>query len=270
MIDGGIGHRAVAFSVNATGGGVTVRTMISQRTTENIYGWNAGVQTVRKDDFVAISSWTPKTSKTQVFRKTTKGLVPIRNWGGSFNSRLIEKLPKCIIEFLKPKGGGPSYLPSGPWRANYDMNKTLDRDVILKFLHPYLAGDWLDYTVQEASKAPEQHLSVDWNSRKVQALPTTLDAHEEFWTDSKEPDSNVRVHNSMVWILIHRDGTVTTVEPEPTSGFHYVGNSRRIIETFKALPQQMPSTVVRAIKLNLGAYEKDEVSYGARWFLYKR
>ena len=269
LISEGIGHRAVAFMVDQKGD-VKIRAMISQKSTEKYYGWNSGVQSLKKDDFVVISSWTPKSEKIQVFRRTNRGLVPTRTHGGSYRCRLLERLPDSIRDFLKPRGGGPSYLPSGPWRAQYDMNENMQRKRIESFLKDYLSGDWFTYVVQEAQKAPEQHLIVDWHSHKVQSLPATLCAHEEFWTKSKDDDSDVYVYNSMVWVLIHSCGKIEIVEPDPTSGHHYTGPSRRIIETFRALPKTMPSTVVKAIKINLGAYEKDERSYGARWYLYKR
>ncbi len=270
MIVEGNGHRAVAFSVNPKTMEIKIRNMISQKNTEKHYGWNAGVQSIRNDDYVALSSWSAKSKRIQVYRKTSKGLVPTRNYGGSYNSRLIAKLPESIIKFLEPRGGGPSFLPTGPWRINYDMFKTLPREQIERFLiiskmHP----DWIEYLTNEALKVPEQHLITDWNSKHVKSLPKTLQAHEEYWTKTKESDSEVYVYNSMVWLLLFKDGSSRIIEPDPTSGHHYVGPSRRIIETFKSLPRTMPKDVVRAIQFNIGAYEKDERSYGVRWYLYK-
>lgn len=270
IIVDGKGHRAVAFSVNDKTNVLQVRNMISQKSTERIHGWNSGVQAIREGDYVALSSWCPKHKKIQVYRLTSKGLVPSRKYGGSFNSTLLDRLPKPIIDFLNPRGGGPSYLPSGYWRSNYDMIDTLSRPQIEAFLSEYLEGDWLSYTVEEAMKAPQQHLITSWSSRHVNPLPNKITNHMEYWIPSKEKADEPQVYNSMIWVLIHQDGTKELVEPKPTSGNEYVGPSRRITETFNELPKGMPTTVVRAIRINLGAYERDEQSYGARWYLYKR
>lgn len=271
MIHDGVGHRAVSFTVDESNGRVRLRTMISQKTTERIHGWNAGVQSVREGDFVAMSSWCKKHKKLQLFRVHANGkLIPSRKHGGSFNSPLLTRLPKCIIKFLEPCGGGPSYLPSGYWRSKYDMIESLPKLSIQSFLSQYLSGDWLDYTVAEALKVPQQHLITSWQSDYVKPLPTKIDNHMEYWVLEDNPNGDYLVHNSMIWILIHENGKHELVEMEPTSGHEYLGPSRRIVKTFDGTPKAMPSTVVKAIRINLGAYEKDERSYGARWFLYKR
>lgn len=271
MIVDGIGHRAVAFMVDDKTNIIRIRNMISQKSLEKIHGWNTSVQAIRDGDYVAISSWVGKAKpRIQVYRKTVKGLFPSQKYGGSLNSSLIPRLPKSIVGFLDPRGGGPSYLPTGYWRSNYDMLETNNRKQIEDFLSPFLKGDWLEFTVDEAMKSPSQHLITTWSSRHVKKLPTKITNHMEYWTQTKDPAADAMVYNSMVWVLVHQDGTTELVEPKPTSGHEYVGPSRRIVETFNELPKGMPTTVVRALQINLGAYERDERSYGARWFLYER
>lgn len=270
LIVGDVGHRAAAFTVNDNTGAIRIRNVISQKTTEDIHGWNASVQSVRIDDFVVVSTWNSKFRRTQVFRLTEKGLVPSRRYGGSINSTLIGRLPKPVVDFLQPKGGGPSYLPSGYWRSNYDMIDTLTRQKIHAFLSPYLEGDWLDYTVDEALKSPQQHLITSWSSRHVKLMPTKVTNHMEYWVADQEEETKPHVYNSMIWVFIHDDGKVEMIEPKPTSGNSYVGPSRRITETFNEPPKGIPATVARAIQINLGAYERDEQSFGARWYLYSR
>lgn len=269
MIVDGVGHRAVCFAMDSKTNAIVIRNMISQRTTEKIYGWNSGVQAIKSDDYVAISSWCQKQHKIQLYRNGPRGLTPIRNWGGNTVTKILSRLPESIAEFLKPKGGGPSYLPTGYWRSKYDMVEPLHRSQIEKFLREYLSQPWFDFTVQEALKVPHQHLITDWNCKHVKPLPSMITNHEEFWIEH-ESDSDYLVYNSMVWVLIHADGTKEFLEPVATSGNKYVGLSRRVTETFTGLPKSMPKTVVKAIQINLGAYEKNERSYGARWFLYKR
>lgn len=270
MIDDQNGHRAVCFTIDTKTNALVIRNMISQKTTEKIYGWNSGVQSLRVDDYVVISSWSDDgQTKLQLYRNNAKGLTPIRNWGGTTVGKILSRLPESITEFLKPKGGGPSYLPSGYWRSKYDMVDCLDRSQIEAFLSEYLIGEWLEYTVGEALKVPQQHLIMDWSCKHIKPLPSKITNHEEFWLQS-ENDPEYLVYNSMVWVLIHADGTKEFIEPAATSGNKYIGPTRRIVETYTGLPKGMPKTVVKAIQINLGAYEKDERSYGARWFLYKR
>lgn len=270
MIENGVGHRAVSFSIDPRNGNLYIRSMISLKNAEKYYGWNSGVQSLKIGDFVVISSWDNKRSKLELFRNTTKGLVSVRTFGGIPLSKIKDKLPPSIVDFLKPRGGGPSYLPTGYWRANYDMISTLPSTVITAFLSQYLTGQWLTYAIDEAAKVPEQHLITDWKSRHVKPLPKTMTNHCEFWEKELYSKEDYYVHNSNVWILIHANGEIELHEIDETSGHYYVGPSRRVVETFKAMPKVMPATVVKAIQLNLGAYEKDERSYGARWYLYKR
>lgn len=270
MIYDGVGHRAVCFAFDQKTNELKIREMISQKTTEKFYGWNSGIQVIKPNDFVAICSWDLKGQRLQIYRNSSKGLIAVRNWGGKRKADILSKLPEAIIDFLKPKGGGPSFLPSGYWRSKYDMVETLNREQIEKFLSKYLTGEWLDYAIDEAEKAPLQHLITDWDSRHVKPLPLMITNHEELWMASNDIDAECLVHNSMVWVLIHADGTQEFIEPKATSGHRYLGTSRKIVETFTALPKGMPKTVVKAIAINLGAYEKDDHSYGARWFLYKR
>lgn len=269
LIMDGVGHRAIVFALDRNDN-VFVRNQISQKNTEKYYGWNAGVQALKRDDFVVISTWNKRgTGRIQTFRKTGVGLRPIRTHGGSYQCRLLDKLPKCLLDFLKPRGGGPSFLPSGYWRANYDMINCANKNRIHTFLKNYLTDEWLDYVVNEAAKAPAQHLNFDWtSSTKTKPLPATLDSHEEYWCVKDGDDEHYKVHNSMVWVLIHANGKIDIKECKPTSGHRYTGQYRRIVETFTNLPEAMPKTVVKAIQINLGAYERDEQSYGARWYLY--
>lgn len=270
MISDGEGHRAVCFVIDQKTNELKIREMISQKTTEKYYGWNSGIQVIKPNDFVAICTWDLKGHRLQIYRNSSKGLTTVRNWGGKRKADILSKLPESIIEFLKPKGGGPSYLPSGYWRSKYDMIETMKQEQIEKFLSDYLEGEWLDYTVEEAGKAPLQHLITDWNSRHVKPLPTKITNHEEVWMADNSIESECLVHNSMVWVLIHANGKKEFIDPEATSGHRYLGSTRKVVETFTALPKGMPKTVVKAIQINLGAYEKDDRSYGARWYLYKR
>lgn len=269
MIVDGFGHRAVAFKVDEKTKGVTIRNVISQKTKEKIHGWNASIQTLRLGDYVIMSSWYGKHKKIQMLQNTKNGLRPSRTNGGSVNSILIPRLPKAIIEFLNPREGGPSYLPSGYWRSKYDMYTSVNKEEIEKFLKPYLDEKWLQYTVEQAAKVPFQHLIMDWNSIHVKPLPKSIENHMEYWVLDDYTDKPV-VHNSMIWVLKHTDGTIEIREPQPTSGHYYRGPTRRISETFTDAPKGMPNTVEQAIRINLGAYEKNDTSYGARWFLYKR
>lgn len=265
------GHRAVAFTYDpASSKKIVMRDMISICNTDKYYGWNASVQTLKVGDFVAIHSWGKGFRDLRLFRKGAKGLRPVRNYGGVYIKEVLSLLPKTILNFLAPRGGGPSYLPSGEWRSKYDMINTLDKPTIEAFLSQYLEGDWLTYAVEEALKAPRQHLITDWSSPHVKPLPNIITNHEEIWVEDAEKSEDYYVHNSMVWILLHFHGEKELVELEPTSGHFYVGKSRKIIKTYTGMPKALPSTVIKAVQINLGAYEKDERSYGARWFLYKR
>lgn len=271
LIDGNNGHRAVVFKYNPEDNKVVLRPMISIISTETYYGWNASVQALKIDDYIIISAWEGKKCEMKLFHKNVNGLKRVRNWGGTYVNKLLSKLPKNILEFLKPRGGGPSYLPSGLWRSKYDMNEKADINVIKKFISPYLSDqDWLDFVVGEAALAPRQHLIMDWESPHVKPMPLAMSNHEEIWVEDIADTSNYLVHNSMVWILLHENGDIEFVELEPTSGHFYTGKSREVIKTYTGMPKAIPSSVTKAIQINLGAYEKDERSYGARWYLYKR
>lgn len=271
LINGDAGHRAVAFVYDPTvPKRVIMRDMISICNTEKLYGWNASVQTLKVGDFVAIHSWGKGFKDLRLYRKGTRGLKNVRNVGGAYVKEVLSSLPLSIKQFLAPRGGGPSYLPSGEWRSKYDMNNTLDKPTIEAFLSQYLDGDWLAFTIEEALKAPRQHLITDWQSPHVKPLPSIIINHEEIWVEDAEKSEDYYVHNSMVWILLHENGDKEFIELEPTSGHFYVGKSRKIIKTYTGMPKALPSTVIKAVQINLGAYEKDERSYGARWYLYKR
>lgn len=263
-IDNGTGHRALV--VNWLNGKLQIRRVFTQHTRERIFGWNASMQCVVPGDYVLMKEWSlHKETAVRLYRFKGGKLTSVRS--KQTLSDILKLLPDILRLFLIRRNSGPSYLPPGPWREVYDMTERLTETTIRAFLEQWrVPGEWLDYIVQEAQRAPAQHLNTNWKGSQTKPLPAVLDNPGYVW-ESESGDE--WVHNSMVWILITAKGDVTIHDIPETSGHRCVGPTRRIVETFTGEVMPMPKDVVRAIKVNLGAYEENDRSYGARWYLYQ-
>lgn len=271
-INDGHGWRCIVVNYDLKKGILNVRPMISQVTRAPHYFWCGSVQSLYRGDHVIISSWGLDWYDIKAYQyQNGKRMVELKN--PLFINKLMEALPECIRHFLQKIESGPSYLPSGYWRKKYDMCETRPITLVERFLSGMFNKSdkkWLDFICQEASISPSAHLIMDWNDNRVKPLPDSITNHKEYWYNEDQSPEDYLVLNSMVWVLQHEDLGVEVIEPEPTSGHECIGPSRRIGHTYKGLSRGMPSTVIRAIKFNLGAYEKDGRSYGCRWYLYKR
>lgn len=267
IIDNGVGWRCVVLSYDKPSNIVSIRPMISQVSRAPIYGWCSSIQKLVRGDYVIVSSWQENRYEVRGYQyQRNDNFVELHNV--VFLNKLMSLLPDSIKAFLKRVDNGPSYLPSGYWRKKYDMTTLAKPEVIEKFLSQYIQDkEWLDYIVEQAALSPDSHLQVNW--RNAKALPKAMTNHTEHWLDPLEENPKYDVLNSMIWVLIHDDGTSKLLDIPATSGHEYHGQSKKIVQTFKGLPVGIGKTVKRAIQINLGAYEKDNKSYGCRWQLFK-
>lgn len=128
-----------------------------------------------------------------------------------------------------------------------------------------LPKEWFDFTIQEALLSDPDKLPVDW--RAAEPLPHLILNSSVQWVgdDPKE----IYYHKSNIWLLFKKDGSSVFMEPEETSGVVYQGSDKRLVKRFDGIPQTMPTDVVRAIRITLGAFTDEHGrSYGAVWHLY--
>lgn len=267
IIDNGVGWRCVVVSYDKPADIVSLRPMISQINRAPLYGWCSSIQMLSKGDYVIVSQWDHNHYEIKGYQyQRNDKFVELRNV--VFLNKLIKLLPKNILTFLKRVDNGPSYLPSGYWRKKYDMTSLAQSEVIEKFLSQYITDNkWLSYIVDQCSVSPAVNLQMGW--RFAKGMPKALTNHTEHWWDPTNDNPGYDVLNSMIWVLIHEDGKTEILDIPATSGHEYHGQTKKIVQTFKGLPLGIPKTVKRAIQINLGAYEKDNHSYGCRWQLFK-
>lgn len=177
-----------------------------------------------------------------------------------------EKMTQVLKDFLTPNGYGPSYLPDGPWWRGGIMNQYVNPNT-RESLEEFFAGvedEWKDFIIEEALKSPAKYVLTDWTRAKP--IPELLKNTTYLWTS--EDGSEQYANNSSVWILYHDNGSIEVRDIDPTKGTHCIGPSRKIKLHFDGQPIPMPKSVLRAIRVNLGAFEADNLSYGAKFYLH--
>lgn len=77
-------------------------------------------------------------------------------------------------------------------------------------------------------------------------------------------------HTSDHWLLIDAKGNATLVDGDPTYGARIQASSGRTLEVYNNAPKPMPSNVVKAIRITIGALPINGVMKGISWTLYSK
>ena len=170
-------------------------------------------------------------------------------------------LPTELRDWLKPVGRGESLLPAG---FGWDGEQTLaDRQKRQRLENFFSGATGVERIINEAMRSPKDGLPMNWE--QAADLPGQLDAPAEQWDGSC-----VDIRRSTVWVLWHLGGRVEVIRPEPTSGDWGSNYAHSDSGEFSAAPLAMPSSVLRACQISVGAYCSNHCTHGVSWRLYRR
>lgn len=219
------------------------------------------------NDIIIQMSWYEFERKSKMMGWVVRGdgIIPCNQ---ETTDAFYERLPEELKQFLIPIEYGTSYLPPGKWWRGNEMHQfinPLTEDELNAFFEG-VEDEWKEYFVAEALKSPAKYINTNWERTKE--LPTLLKNTMYRW--GSDDNMETYVLNSSVWVLYHDNGSIEVRDIPPTKGTHCAGPNRKISAHYYGQPIPMPKSVVRAIRVNLGAFEADGKSYGAKFYLHER
>lgn len=136
-----------------------------------------------------------------------------------------------------------------------------------EFLNPLKEVDeeMYSYIIEQLHYSSPTHTPLEW--QQSIRLPHWMNTRSRLVTDA---DGKTVKHTSEHWLLFHRDGTVTFPELEPGRGAHISAETQKTLKMYNAVPLAMPDTVVKAIKILIGANIINDETKGVAWTLYRR
>jgi hypothetical protein len=154
-----------------------------------------------------------------------------------------------------------SYLPAGcGWNGRDTLMSNIKKERITRFFtripHPTP-----DKVLDEAMLSPGKNMPTSW--AKAEPLPETLFSLLEVgyvswdaWTE---------------WVFWYSNGKVEHTILEATIGFdRSMAEKEEHTIMLRSPEKTMPKNVVKAMRINRGAYTKDGMNYGVSWELYKK